>query len=657
MFRHFLLLSLLSANALAQPANPPLLSYATYLGIPLGAFAVDSAGYIYTGAIYPDGIGPDGPRPVGCSALTKLNQTGTAVVWSVCVPISYIYVVAVDASGYIYVSGGASQNMYPSTIIKLSSDARQTIYSTSLAGTLVSNFVLDGGGNLYMTGGANAAFQPSPGAFLAKGGATFAAKLNPTGQVQYATYLDLVGSYDIAVDGKGQAWVVGATCPVGVAGCGGPGQAGSGSGIRKLDANGASLLVTKTFGGMGGADQGYAYNDAAVGVAVDPVDSAWVVGFDESGGVPTTPGSPAPTRPFPAFPPGGDLGFAVKWSPSGDLLYGTYLGNNDSGEYVESVTIDGQGNPYFALNRDTYSATPNATVMALSADGATLLFSAALHSPVQWISLDGKGGLYTAGNTTTLDFLATPGAYQPFYPSELFPGYAAKFDLTTRASSQFLAVVNAANFMPGGNRDYPNGAVAPGEIVTLFGTGFPVNPKLTFDGRPAAILYASATQINTVVPFEVSAPGTAVSVEGAQAYELPVWPAVPGLFTADGSGQGQLAALNQDETPNSSSNPAKVGSVVAVYLTGAGAMTPPIADGQFGPLTPPFPGLVLGVSASVNGMGAPVLFAGQAPGLIAGAIQVNVQIPIGTVSGNAYLVVYVGNYQTVAFAGTTIAVQ
>jgi uncharacterized protein (TIGR03437 family) len=204
--------------------------------------------------------------------------------------------------------------------------------------------------------------------------------------------------------------------------------------------------------------------------------------------------------------------------------------------------------------------------------------------------------------------------------------------------------------------NYLEAPVAPGEIVTLFGQNLPSNPKVTFDGRAAPILYADAKQINTVVPFEVIAPSTVVLLEGVRGYVLPVWPAVTGLFTADGSGRGQLAALNEDGTVNSSANPAKPGSVVAVYMTGVGAMTPPIGDGQLGPLQPPYPFPVLGVSATVNGVGAPVMFAGQAPGLIAGAVQVNVQIPADTPSGAAGLAVYIGNYQT-QIGGTTIAVS
>ena len=48
---------------------------------------------------------------------------------------------------------------------------------------------------------------------------------------------------------------------------------------------------------------------------------------------------------------------------------------------------------------------------------------------------------------------------------------------------------------------------------TYLPANLPSNPKVTFDGRAATILFANATQINAVIPFEVSAPSTVVSVE------------------------------------------------------------------------------------------------------------------------------------------------
>jgi len=248
--------------------------------------------------------------------------------------------------------------------------------------------------------------------------------------------------------------------------------------------------------------------------------------------------------------------------------------------------------------------------------------------------------------------------YQSSFPGESTAGFVAKFDLTTQASpSQFTNMVNSASLVQGYNPMLREGAVTPGEIVTVFGTDLPENPTVTFDWRSAPILYSSPTQINAVVPFEVSAPSTVVAVEGTgPGYRLPVLPAVPALFTADGSGYGQLAALNQDGTVNTSAHPAKARSVVSLWMTGVGAMKPPIADGQLGPLEAPFPIPVLGVSATMNGVEAPVLYIGQAPGLIAGAVQVNLQIPATVTSGNAILIVYIGDYRT-QLNFTTIAVQ
>jgi uncharacterized protein (TIGR03437 family) len=172
-----------------------------------------------------------------------------------------------------------------------------------------------------------------------------------------------------------------------------------------------------------------------------------------------------------------------------------------------------------------------------------------------------------------------------------------------------------------------------------------------FGSSQAPVLYSSDCQINAVVPFEAY-PGfnTLVTVEsGGQALgpiKLPVVEAVPGIFTTSNSGSGQAAILNQDATVNTASNPASRGSIVSVYLTGAGAVNPYINDGTLGPLTPPFPAPVANITANVGGVNAPVVFAGQAPGLIAGATQVNIQIPANAPVGAAIGIAINAGYYT-----------
>lgn len=69
----------------------------------------------------------------------------------------------------------------------------------------------------------------------------------------------------------------------------------------------------------------------------------------------------------------------------------------------------------------------------------------------------------------------------------------------------------------------------------------------------------------------------------------------PGLFTRNSVAIGQAAALNQDGTVNSADNPAALGSVISLFLTGAGAMQPEQQDGEVTGLRPPVPRLPLRV--------------------------------------------------------------
>jgi uncharacterized protein (TIGR03437 family) len=164
-----------------------------------------------------------------------------------------------------------------------------------------------------------------------------------------------------------------------------------------------------------------------------------------------------------------------------------------------------------------------------------------------------------------------------------------------------------------------------------------------------------------VVPFEAALwPAAFVTVQGEGTIgpvKLPVVAAAPGVFTTNGSGKGQGAILNQDGTINSSSNPAARGSVISVFMTGAGAMTPYIAVGSLGPLSPPFPKPVQGIAASIGTVNAPVMFVGQAPGLIAGAVQLNLQIPSDAPRGATTLTVYVGGYVSQLYSDVSVQVR
>jgi uncharacterized protein (TIGR03437 family) len=187
-------------------------------------------------------------------------------------------------------------------------------------------------------------------------------------------------------------------------------------------------------------------------------------------------------------------------------------------------------------------------------------------------------------------------------------------------------VVNAATLGPG--------FLAPGELVTLFGArlgpregmvGAPdpvlAGTRVYLDGFTAPLLYVSFGQINLQVPYELagrSVTRMAVTIDGLDPVEmqLPLREAAPGIF----------AALNQNSTLNTPQNPADRGSVIQLYLTGQGLFDPPLPTGAAAPLEPPFPVPVLPVRVTMDGLEAPVLFAGAAPGFV-GLTQVNVTVP------------------------------
>jgi uncharacterized protein (TIGR03437 family) len=297
-----------------------------------------------------------------------------------------------------------------------------------------------------------------------------------------------------------------------------------------------------------------------------------------------------------------------------------------------------------------------------SAGSAVMAFSSVGGSS---LALDGAGGLYSGGTTSTLISLSTPQAFQTQYGGGDTDGFAAKVDLGQPAGSELRSVVNAATLF-GGYAWPATGAVAPGEVVSLFGHGFGSKPMVNFDQLPAPILYASDCQINAVVPFSITAglpstsppfsrSSTSVSVlSGDQTIgpmQLPVVAAVPGVFTMDATGTGQAAVINQDGTVNGPSNPAPRGSTVAVYMTGTGTLTPPIADGSVGPSSPPFPAPVQTITAQIGPLPALVVFAGQAPTLIAGATQVNVQVPLDAPTGTTTpITIAAGEYSSGAFS-------
>jgi uncharacterized protein (TIGR03437 family) len=209
----------------------------------------------------------------------------------------------------------------------------------------------------------------------------------------------------------------------------------------------------------------------------------------------------------------------------------------------------------------------------------------------------------------------------------------------------------------GNAASYAEDAISPGELVAIFGSGLgPATPvglqlddsgavakvlartRVLFDGVPGPMIYTSAGQVNAIVPFGVANSVSQVQVEYGGQASAPVAVAVaastPGIFSADGSGSGQALIINQDGTINSADQPAAPGSVVVFYATGAGGLSPAGQDGMV-VSADALPRTTLPVVVQVGDQTAQVQYAGGAPGIVEGVIQVNVQLPDSMPAGSA----------------------
>jgi uncharacterized protein (TIGR03437 family) len=236
-------------------------------------------------------------------------------------------------------------------------------------------------------------------------------------------------------------------------------------------------------------------------------------------------------------------------------------------------------------------------------------------------------------------------------------------------ASSAAGVVNAAS--------YKNGGVAPGEIVTIFGSnegpatlamltldssGRVANTlsgaRVYFDGVPSPLIYTVSGQESVIVPYSVAGKASTQMVleyQGRQssAIALPVVAAAPALFSSNSSGSGQGAILNQDFSTNGPQKPAAAGSAIILYGTGEGAVTPAVPDGTVNATVFPQP-VLKPVTATIGGLPAAVLYAGAAGNLVAGVFQVNLLVPNGLAGGNQPVVVNVGGFSTQA--GLTVAI-
>lgn len=208
-------------------------------------------------------------------------------------------------------------------------------------------------------------------------------------------------------------------------------------------------------------------------------------------------------------------------------------------------------------------------------------------------------------------------------------------------------ILNSASFAPVTN------PIAPGQFITLFGSGLgPATPlvaptvpfptslggiSVTVQGRPAPLYFVSANQISALVPFATSGISADVVVRAGNQESNRVTVGVsrtaPGVYSLSQNGIGPAAMLKADFSIVSPTNPGRPGETILIYLTGLGAVDPPVGDGAAAP-TNTLSRITSNVNVYIGGQRATVSFAGAAPGF-AGLYQVNAVIPPNVPAGNA----------------------
>jgi len=395
--------------------------------------------------------------------VTKLNASGSGLVYSTYIGGSsddFGNGIAVDGSGNAYVTGQTGSTDYDVTtgafqttnegsydvfVTKLNASGSGLVYSTYIGGSYGdygSGIAVDGSGNAYVTGRTGSTdYDVTTGAFQTTNGGNddvFVTKLNASGSgLVYSTYIG--GSNDdggraIAVDGSGNAYVVGLTLSTNYDVTAGAFQTTHGGGTRdvfvtKLNASGSGLVYSTYIGGSS--------DDLGLGIAVDGSGNAYVTGQTGSTDYDVTAGA------FQTTNGGYNDVFVTKLNASGSgLVYSTYIGGS-SDDGGRAIAVDGSGNAYVtgATSSTNYDVTAGAFqttnggyydvfVTKLNASGSGLLYSTYIGGSSgdygSGIAVDGSGNAYVTGYTQSTDYDVTAGAFQTTYGGGLYDVFVTK---------------------------------------------------------------------------------------------------------------------------------------------------------------------------------------------------------------------------------------
>jgi hypothetical protein len=418
----------------------PILSYSTYLGGTSpdngSAIAVDAEGNAYvTGTTQssdfsttPGAFSTTFPGGQDSVFVTKMNSTGTALVYSTFLggtSFDFGSAIAVDASGHAFVAGYTASSNFPTTpgayqtangktsfgyaafVTEMNTDGNALIYSTYLGGSAndyAFGIAIDPSGSAYVTGATSSSnFPTSSGAFqptLGGGIDAFITKLNPSGAaLVYSSFLGGTATDEasaIAVDGSGDAFVVGGTSSAGfptTPGAFQPVYAGEvlldlpgDAFVSEVNPTGTALVYSTFLGGSA--------SEIANAIALDSSGNAYITGQTNSINYPTTPGvlRGGNGGPFKSLNSGGSWG---------------HIGSGFTDPSVQSFAID-------PTNPSNLYAGTESTGVFKSTNGGAFLGDNGLHGfsiPTPSELKDGAAHtVHVEFGTSTTDLSGSPFA-------------------------------------------------------------------------------------------------------------------------------------------------------------------------------------------------------------------------------------------------------
>jgi hypothetical protein len=249
--------------------------------------------------------------------------------------------------------------------------------------------------------------------------------------------------YAVAVDSSGEAFVAGTTS-----------WGGGNAYVAKLNTAGSAFSYFTSLGPAGGEG----------GIALDSAGDAYVTGWTSSTSFPTT--SNAAFTASTAFPGGNtQAGFITELSPTGAILYSTYLPGPDLG-WINSpggaIALDSAGHIYVtgaagpglpataSAFQGTYigsSGTGNSeaflAVLDPSQSGpAAVLYASYLGGSTgdagTGISVDASGNAYLVGATSSTNFPTTAGAFQRTYGGGVLDAFVARFNPSLAGAASLI---------------------------------------------------------------------------------------------------------------------------------------------------------------------------------------------------------------------------